>query len=332
MMFTARANSNIAILKYWGKRDERLILPTNNSISFTMDEQLSTVTTVEIDPSLKQDELHLDGKAATDKETVRVTKFLGLIRARAKSKTYARVVSKNSFPKATGMASSASGFAALAAAGAKAYGLSLTEQELSILARQGSGSATRSIFGGAVAWQMGIKKDGSDSHAVQLSGESNWGNLRNVIAILETEEKKVSSRSGMKTTLETSGLFGARLDGVKRREKTIRDAISKCDFGSMAQAIMEESSNMHAVMLDTYPPITYLNDQSREIMYLIQELNSSRGKPVAAYTFDAGPNAHIYTTQEHVQEVSSILRSVNPKRIIESAIGKGIQYLDEHLA
>ncbi len=332
MISTAQANSNIAILKYWGKRDEKLILPTNNSISFTMDEQLSTITTVEIDPSLKQDELHLDGKAATDKETVRVTKFLDLIRAKAKSKLYARVVSKNSFPKATGMASSASGFAALAAAGAKAYGLSLDEQELSILARQGSGSATRSVYGGAVAWNMGTKKDGSDSHAVQLSSESNWTNLRNVIAILETEEKKVSSRSGMKTTLETSGLFNARLEGVKRREKIIRDAIVKRDFSSMAQAIMEESSNMHAVMLDTYPPITYLNDQSREIMYLIQELNLSKGKPVAAYTFDAGPNAHVYTTKEYVPEVSSILRSVNPKKIIESTIGKGIQYTDKHLA
>ncbi len=191
---TAIANSNIAIIKYWGKRDEQLMLPTNSSISFTMDEQLSTVTTVEFDNSLKQDELVLDDAPSKEKELLRVSGFLDLVRAKAGVAARARVVSKNSFPKAAGLASSASAFAALSLAASKAAGLSLAPDELSVLARMGSGSACRSIYGGAVEWQKGIKADGSDSFAVELSPPEKWKELRNAIVILDSKEKKNQSQ------------------------------------------------------------------------------------------------------------------------------------------
>ncbi|HLC68839.1 MAG TPA: diphosphomevalonate decarboxylase [Candidatus Bilamarchaeaceae archaeon] len=328
MKFTAVANSNIAVIKYWGKRDEKLNLPQNSSISFTMDGQLSTTTTVEFDKKLTRDELVLDDKATGEKELVRVSQFLDLIRNRAQIQSKAKVISKNSFPKGAGLASSASGFAALAAAASRAAGLQLSEKELSILARQGSGSASRSVFGGAVEWQKGNEKNGSDSFAIQLSSEKNWKHLRNIIAIVSSEEKKISSRAGMAETVKTSKLYKKRLEEVGRRIETIRNAIRNNDFESMIDAIMQDSDSMHACMADTIPPIIYMNETSHKIAKAVSELNSS--EKIAAYTFDAGPNAHVYTTKP--QEVKSMLKEIDGiQEIIECKIGEGIRYSEKHL-
>ncbi len=329
---TAMANSNIAIIKYWGKRDEGLILPTNNSISFTMDEQLSTTTTVEFDEALKHDELMLDGKVATDKERARVVNFLDIVRKRAKINLYARVVSNNSFPKGAGLASSASGFAALAGAASKAAGLELSDRDLSVLARLGSGSATRSIYGGAVEWMKGKNADGSDSYAVQLSSEKNWKSLRNIIAIIDANEKKVSSRAGMADTVKTSKRFKTRLVAVEKRLELVRSAIRKNDFAPMAGAIMEDSNDMHACMADTEPPIIYLNDTSRAIMQAVRQFNKNEGENRAAYTFDAGPNAHIYAMDNDVNYIKRLLDEIEGiSKIIECRIGEGIRYSNKHL-
>jgi len=328
MKFTAVANSNIAVIKYWGKRDEKLNLPQNSSISFTMDGQLSTTTTVEFDKKLTRDELVLDDKATGEKELVRVSQFLDLIRNRAQIQSKAKVISKNSFPKGAGLASSASGFAALAAAASRAAGLQLSEKELSILARQGSGSASRSVFGGAVEWQKGNEKNGSDSFAAQLSPPEKWKALRNVIAIVSSEEKKISSRAGMAETVKTSKLYKKRLEEVGRRIETIRNAIRNNDFESMIDAIMQDSDSMHACMADTIPPIIYMNETSHKIAKAVSELNSS--EKIAAYTFDAGPNAHVYTTKP--QEVKSMLKEIDGiQEIIECKIGEGIRYSEKHL-
>lgn len=341
---TSIANSNIAIIKYWGKRDEDLILPTNSSISFTMDEQLSTTTSVKFSKVLKSDKLILDGKQATEKESKRVVDFLNIVRKEAGLAYFAEVVSQNSFPKAAGLASSASGFAALAHASLNALAgikyaegweqtpILITSTNISMLARRGSGSATRSIYGGAVEWQKGSMVDGSDSYAVQLSDESNWENLRNVIAIFSSEEKKISSRAGMAETVKTSKLFKQRLVDVDKRLEIVRNAIKNRDFSSMAKTIMEDSDNMHAVMADTSPPIVYMNETSNKIKEAIIELNEASGSPVAAYTFDAGPNANIYTTQKYEKEVLSILNEFNEvERIIKCKIGADAKLTNKHL-
>ncbi len=330
MKSTAIANSNIAIIKYWGKRDEGLILPTNNSISFTMDEQFSTTTTVEFDSKLKNDELTLDGKIANEKERDRVTKFLSIIRNRARIKTFAKVVSKNTFPKGTGMASSASGFAALAAAASKAAGLSTESKELSMLARLGSGSASRSVLGGAVEWLKGEQKDGSDSYAVQLSPPERWKDLRNIISIISSEEKKVSSRAGMADTVKTSKRFKKRLEAIGSRLETVRTAIKNNNFEAMAETIMEDSDDMHACMADTIPPIVYMNDVSHAIVKAVKQFNDSEIK--AAYTFDAGPNGHVYTTTKYVDEVKKLLAEIKGiKEVKESRIGDGVRFSEKHL-
>ncbi|MEK6979057.1 MAG: diphosphomevalonate decarboxylase [Candidatus Micrarchaeota archaeon] len=328
---TAIANSNIAVIKYWGKRDDKLNLPTNNSISFTMDDQLQTITTVEFDESLRQDELKLNDHHATSKETERVSSFLDIVRKMAKTRTCAKVVSKNSFPKSAGLASSASGFAALAGAASRAAGLNLSLRELSILARYGSGSASRSIFGGAVEWLAGKKKNGSDSYSVQLSPSEKWTHLRNVIAVVSESEKKISSVEGMRR-LKSSSLFKSRLESVGKRLNTVRNAIKFGKFEDAAIPIMQDSDNMHAVMLDCWPPVRYLTDISFEIIEKVLELNESHGKTIAAYTFDAGPNAHVYTTEKYAHEVERMLKYTDGVlRTLNCRIGNGIQFTDRGL-
>src|SRR5699024_2863671 len=198
MKAKARAHTNIALIKYWGKRNEELFLPTNNSLSMTLD-QFYTETSVDFDEKLDQDVFYLDGKEADQKETEKVSVFLDKVRKFTGEHRYAHVDSINHVPIAAGFASSASGLAALAAAAMKATGVDYTDRELSQIARQGSGSASRSIYGGFVEWQKGEKDDGSDCYAVPILEQSAW-DLR-VLSIEVTHEvKKVLSREGMKRT------------------------------------------------------------------------------------------------------------------------------------
>ncbi|MBI5223683.1 diphosphomevalonate decarboxylase [Candidatus Micrarchaeota archaeon] len=331
MKTTATANANIAVIKYWGRRNDELVLPYNNSISFTMDE-LQTKTTVEFVDGLKADELILDGKVATEKELLRVQNFLDIIRTKIGTKKHAKVVSKNSFAKSAGLASSAAAFAALAKAATKAAGMDFEDKQLSMLARRGSGSASRSIHGGAVEWLAGKREDGEDCYAIQLSKPNDWPELRNVIAISSEHEKKVGSAAGMKFSVQNSALFKSRLESVEERAAKVREAIKKRDFGTMARSIMQESNNMHAVMLDSWPPLIYLNEVSFRVIDAIIDLNSRHSKEVAAYTFDAGPNAHIYTTNRHEKEVKEILDEINGvQKTIIAKVGEGAKINSDHL-
>lgn len=321
---TWQASPNIAVVKYWGKRDSCLNLPNNGSISVTMDGSLRTITSVAFDPSLKADELILNGKIALEGETARAAKVLDAIRKKARIKTRASVASENNFPTAAGIASSASGFAALACAGADAAGLRASGKELSIFARLGSGSACRSVLGGFAEWKMGRRKDGLDSYAVQVAPASHWPALRNLIAITDPDRKKIGSAEGMEITARTSGLYSER---VRTRPKIIammKKAILQRELETFLELAMRESSHMHAVMLDSFPPIMYLNDVSREIIYAVHEFNLRRGKTCAGYTFDAGPNAHVYTEEKYVEDLRDTLSGIKGiKRMIACRPGNG---------
>lgn len=332
LISTVEATPNIAVIKYWGKRDEKLILPTNSSQSFTMSNNLTTRTTVMFSEAFTQDEAWLQGKKLEGKDLNEIIKILDLARAKAggaKAKLKARFVSLNGFPTAAGMASSAAGMAALACAATRALGLALDAKELSIISRQGSGSACRSVMGGFVEWVKGENADGSDSFAVQIAPASHWPEIRNLICIVNAERKKVSSRAGMKQTVETSALFQARLEYLPQALAGMRKAVLAKDFEGFARIAMRDSSNMHAVMLDTTPPITYLNDVSKEIMYCVNEEINKNGI-IAGYTFDAGPNAHVYTLEKHADKVRSTLEKISGvQKIIECRVGNGPQYLDD---
>ncbi len=306
---TVIGTPNIALTKYWGKRDEKLILPTNSSISLTFDENLATTSSVVFSKKLKEDRLFIDGKQLdlNEKEPKERFQIVDMMRSMAKTDAKVLVVSKNNFPASSGLASSASGLATLTYACSSALGLNLSKKDMTIMARQGSGSSCRSLLGGIVEWKKGERQDGSDSYAEQVVDEKYWPELIDVVAIVTREKKKVSSRSGMKQTVATSVLYKARLGYIEQANDRLRKAVRDRDFETLAEITMRDSNDMHAVMLDTYPPLTYMNDSSRVVLSMIHELNDTEGKTVGAYTFDAGPNAHVITLRKNVDRIAKML-------------------------
>lgn len=333
MKSTWLATPNIAVIKYWGKRDNALNLPNNGSFSVTMDESLRTTTTAELDAKLKKDTLVLNGKPAQEGEVARASRVLDAIRKEAGIRTKARISSENNFPTAAGIASSASGFAALACAAADAAGLKAGSRQLSIFARLGSGSACRSVLGGFVEWKKGADSDGSDSYAVQIAPASHWPEIRNVIAIVDAGRKKVGSAKGMEITTKTSALYKKRVESMPAKLAGIRKAVLEKDLESFLEITMKESSSLHAVMLDTFPPIIYLNEISREIMNAVLEYNEAKGGICAGYTFDAGPNAHVYTVAKYENEVRKLLSDIpGVQKTIVCKPGNGPRKLSEREA
>lgn len=223
------------------------------------------------------------------------------------------IVSENNFPTAAGLASSASGFAALAYTLYTLYSLgsspcNLSLSQLSRIARQGSGSACRSIFGGFVAWQMGTAESGDDSLAVQVASKEHWPEMSALICVVSDEKKGTSSTSGMQRTVETSPLLQQRIrEVVPARMQAMEKAIQSNDFETFASLTMQDSNQFHAVCLDTHPPIFYMNDVSRAIIGLVNEYNRAKGKTVAAYTYDAGPNAVIYAFEKYMSEIRGLV-------------------------
>lgn len=324
------ATPNIAVVKYWGKRDSALNLPYNGSVSVTMDETVSTRTTVEFLPSLSHDELFLNGKRARTDETSRASRVLDAVRKEAGINSRARIYSENNFPTAAGIASSASGFAALACAAADAAGMKANSASLSRFARMGSGSACRSVIGGFAEWKKGSRADGSDSYAVQVAPASHWPALRNVIAITDAGRKLIGSDMGMQLTVKGSALYRERLRKMPSLISSMKRAIRARDLEAFLSLAMKESSNMHAVMLDSTPPIIYLNDISREIMRAVHAFNEAEGKIAAGYTFDAGPNAHVYSTEKHAKRIESMLMGIKGvKKTIVCKPGNGPRKLSE---
>lgn len=227
------------------------------------------------------------------------------------------ISSFNNFPTAAGLASSASGFAALVSSLAALYKLPATPSELSLIARQGSGSACRSLFGGYVAWNVGSKADGTDSFAEEIAPRSHWPEMHALICVVSDDKKGTSSTTGMQRTVETSPLLQHRITSVvPKRMETIIDAIKRRDFNTFADVTMRDSNQFHATLLDTDPPIFYMNDVSRTIIVIITELNRASvaaGGPLkAAYTYDAGPNAVIYALERDLKEIVNLVASYFP--------------------
>lgn len=325
MKATAKAHTNIALIKYWGKRNDELILPTNNSLSLTLD-GFYTTTTVDFQEDLKEDYFELDGEPVTGEAYKRVTAFLDLIRRMAdREDLFARVESYNQVPTAAGFASSASGFAALTAAATKAIGLDLSDTELSRLTRQGSGSSSRSIYGGFAEWEMGEKEDGSDSYAVPIASENHW-DVRMAGVVLTSKMKKISSRAGMRRTVETSPFYEGWLKSIPEDLSQIKKAISDKDFTRLGEIAEANCLKMHATSLAAKPPFTYWIDSTIRVMQQVQEMRE-QGIP-AYFTIDAGPNVKVLYLPEYEEQVERILREVpGVTDVILSKPGPGVSYL-----
>ncbi|KAJ9657592.1 diphosphomevalonate decarboxylase [Neophaeococcomyces mojaviensis] len=316
---------NIAVIKYWGKRDTALNLPTNSSLSVTLSQKsLKTHTTASCSSSYTgPDTLVLNGELEdiqSSKRTQACLQVLKRFRRDVEKKDSSlpklsdmplRLVSANNFPTAAGLASSAAGFAALVRAIANLYELPHSPTELSKVARQGSGSACRSLMGGYVAWRAGSAKDGSDSIAEEVASVSHWPDMRALILVVSADKKGTPSTAGMQTTVETSTLFPTRANEiVPKRMAAIEEAIQAKDFPTFANITMMDSNSFHAVCLDSWPPIHYLNDVSRAAMNAVETINRRAGEPIAAYTFDAGPNAVIYYQEKDETSVAGVFRYV----------------------
>lgn len=325
MRATAKAHTNIALIKYWGKRNEQLILPTNNSLSVTLD-GFYTETTVHFKEGLESDVFTLNEETISGVAYDRVTTYLDLFRKYAKKENlFAEVHSTNQVPTAAGFASSASGFAALAAATAKALDLQLSEQELSRFTRQGSGSACRSVYGGFVEWEKGDKEDGSDSYAIQIAPQDHW-DIRIAAVVLTAKEKDISSRVGMKQTVDTSVFYDGWLASIPQDLTEIKVGIQARDFEKVGAIAEANCLKMHATTLGATPPFTYWQDTTMTVMQTVQQL---RKEQIPAYfTIDAGPNVKVLYLPENEQTVLKTLREVEGVTdVIVSKVGEGISYL-----
>lgn len=311
---TAVSCPNIALIKYWGNRDEKLRLPSNPSLSMNL-AGLETVTTVEFVEGLKEDEVIIGGEAQTGTAKARVSAHLDHVRARAGMTLWARVESRSNFPAGAGIASSASAFAALTLAGAAAASLALSESELSALARLGSGSAARSIPSGFVEWKMGASPE--SSFAFSVAPPDHWA-LMDVVAVVSKSHKAVGSTGGH-ALASTSPLQTARVATAPERLRVCREALLARGFASLAEIVEADSNLMHAVMMTSTPPLYYWEPSTLAIMKAVREWRA-QGLPVC-FTIDAGPNVHCLCLAEVAPEVGRRLSEMGVTETLTAAPG-----------
>jgi len=281
----ARACANIALAKYWGKADVKRNVPAVPSISMTLD-QLVTETKVRFDPDLRADHVRLDGRRASTEEAARVVAMLDRVRKEARLRMHARVSSHNHFPTAAGLASSASGFAALAAAASAAAGLRSSPRALSALARASSASAARSVFGGFVELPAGRRGD-SELAARPLAPPSHW-NLRLIVAQTAPGPKKVGSTEGMERSRKTSPYYRAWLEEAPKWARKVKRAIKDRDLEGLGRAMEQSTLAFHCCAITATPPIFYWAPQT---LTAIETVHGLRERGVSAWaTMDAGPH------------------------------------------
>ena len=320
----ARAHTNIALIKYWGKRDKQLFLPMNSSLSLTLD-AFYTDTKVIFDSDLTADEFYLNGILQDSKEILKISRFLDLFCEYIGERTFARVDSLNFVPTAAGLASSASAFAALTLATATALGLNLSREELSTLARRGSGSSTRSLFGGFVEWDMGTGSADSMAHPID---DADW-DIGMIVLAVNTGQKKIASREGMDHTVATSPFYQAWVDTAKEDLQAIKQAIADRDFEQVGQITEHNGMKMHATTLSANPPFTYWSADSVLAQEAVRQVREESG--LSAYmTMDAGPNVKVLCRASQMAELVDALSQYLPKeKIITSLPGPAAYVLTE---
>jgi len=327
---TARAHPNLALVKYWGRADDVLNLPSNGSISINLG-GLTTTTSVELDAALDADVVEIDGRAATGRPQERVVEHLDRVRALAGIETRARVSSASDFPVSAGLASSASAFAALSLAATSAAGLELDAPALSALARRGSGSACRSIPDGFAEWLPG--SDDQSSHAVQLAAPEHW-DLAVVSVVLDESAKQVSSLDGH-AAAPTSELFAARLEALPATLETVRRAIQERDLETLLMATERDAVSMHAIAMTSRPAnlpwlsgVYYWKPATLTLIHQVQTWRRD-GLPVG-FTIDAGANVHLICDRRDLAQLQDELTRTlqDVARILVSSPGRGAWVVD----
>lgn len=320
---TAVAGSNIAFVKYWGNLDDALNIPMNGSISMTLD-AANTTTTVSFQGDLAADTLLLNGRDAGDAATARAARQLDLLRALAGTEIKAAVTSENSFPTGAGIASSASGFAALTVAAAAALGLDLSPTELSRLARRGSGSACRSIHGGFVEWQPGGRDE--DSYAAPLAPPNHW-DLVDLIAVVSDEEKAVGSTAGH-PLVRTSPFYQARLGTLQATLQQVRRAILERNFTAFGELIEQEALYLHVIAMTSQPSVLYWQPGTVALLHALRAWRQDGSGAVGYFTMDAGPNVHIIAERPSVPHLLPRLQALDAvQNVIVCGVGQGARVI-----
>lgn len=308
---TASAPANLAFVKYWGKLNPSLNLPLNGSISMNLSEAITT-TTVEFNAALSADEILVGQAEAEPAFAARVTQHLDRIRALAGVRTHAYVQTENSFPAATGFASSASGMAALTLAGTAALGLRLDTRALSVLARLGSGSACRSIPDGFVEWVAADTHEKSYAH--QIAAPDHWAIL-DIAVIVSDEAKTISSSRGHQLALQ-SPFWQGRQELLPHRLEHTRAAIKARDFTTFGQQLETEAIGLHAIAMTSphqadgawQSGIYYWQPDTVALVRAVQAWRAD-GIPVY-YTLDAGPTVHLICPAEAQADVVAAVRAL----------------------
>jgi diphosphomevalonate decarboxylase len=319
---TAIAPANIAFIKYWGNRDPDLRLPVNDSLSMNLSAAV-TRTTVAFQPHRDTDRIVIDGSVRAGPAADRVTRHIDLIRQRAGISARALVVSSSTFPAGTGIASSASGFAALTLASSAAAGLVLDERNLSALARRGSGSAARSVPGGFVVWRAAEHDE--DSYAYSIAPPEHW-DLHDLVAIVSREHKAVGSSDGHAAAL-LSPYYEARQVELRQRLPAVTRSLLDRDMATFGPALEAEAISLHVVAMTSHPPLLYWQPAT---LALMRQVPVWRGQGLVIYfTLDAGPNVHLLceghvaaaveTELSHLDYVEAVIhnRPAGPARLAQ---------------
>lgn len=308
----AFAPTNIALCKYWGKRDEELNLPINASLSLSLGSLGSEVT---IAATRGADEVRLNGEdvPASAPFAARLFEFLDLFRVEPGMRF--KVDARNTIPTAAGFASSASGFAALVTALDALFGWGLDKTGLSILARLGSGSACRSVYNGFVEWKAGTRADGMDSCAEPIA--ETWPDIRMGLLIISGEMKKTGSRPGMKHTVETSPLYAGWPAQAARDLGELKRAIAEKDFERLGRTAEQNALAMHATMIGAWPPLIYWLPESVHMMRRVATLREEGLR--VFFTMDAGPNIKLLFLKRDTGAIESAFPDVRIVAPFENA-------------
>lgn len=321
---TARAGANVALVKYWGKRDEERNLPAVGSISITLSDLVATARVEVGDASAPR--FVGGGEVVTGRAAERMEAYLDWLGRELGSPERLTTQVDTTFPVGAGLASSAAIHCAVAVAAASALGVSVDRARLSRLARVGSGSAARSVYGGWVEWQHGEREDGEDSEAAQLLPEDEWP-LSMVVAIVHEGQKEIPSRDAMRHVAATSPLYAGWIAAQDEDLDAMRAAIAARDLTAVGTIAEENCLRMHAITFAARPPVVYWSPVTMAAMAAVHAL---RGDGREAYfTIDAGPQVKVLCRPQDVDAVATAMSEVpGVVRTLRARVGRGAEVLE----
>jgi diphosphomevalonate decarboxylase len=332
MIKTALSHPNKALVIYWGNENDTLRIPTRSSLSVTLqgiNHPLDYIVSLRTIQSSERDKVIIDGIEDKGEIHSHFVHHLDAMRRYTGFKEKVQVATTKSFPVGSGLAGSAASASALAEAFAGLIGKTGDTRLKSIMARRGSGSASRSVYGGFVMWQKGNSDE--SSYSKQLFNEHHW-DLRNIIAIVSYNPKKVKSIEGMKLSKETcpERLYSDFVSAANQHIEQISTALSARDIAKLGELYEKENYLFRQVCIKTIPPLDYWNKATHNIL---DEVANLRYDSIPAYAgTDAGPNVHIFTVPKHVERVIRTIQEVQGvQNIIHCRVGEGSHMIEEHL-